>query len=55
VRCVMRDRGTFYLAELHSYRQFVGTQAHFEDEATGDEKPRLLTIRFGVELNVASL
>jgi malonyl-CoA O-methyltransferase len=35
-RRVLRDGGTFYLAELHPYRQFDGTQAHFEDEATGE-------------------
>ena len=35
-RRVLRDGGTFYLAELHPYRQFGGTQAHFEDEATGE-------------------
>lgn len=34
-RRVVRDGGTFYLAELHPYRQFAGTQAHFEDEDTG--------------------
>ena len=88
-RRTLRDGGTFYLAELHPYRQFGGTQAHFEDEATGetvvidafthpvsefvnagveagfavqamgewraegDEHPRLLTIRFGVEPDAA--
>ena len=26
----------FYLAELHPTRQYGGTQAHFEDEATGE-------------------
>jgi len=82
-RRVLREGGTFYLAELHPTRQFGGTQAHFEDEATGetvvidaflhpvsefvtagveagfavremgewradgDERPRLLSIRFG--------
>jgi len=35
-RRVLRDGGTFYLAELHPYRQLGGTQAHFEDEATGE-------------------
>jgi len=35
-RRVLQDGGTFYLAELHPYRQFRGTQAHFEDEATGE-------------------
>jgi SAM-dependent methyltransferase len=35
-RRVLRDGGTFYLAELHPTRQFGGTQAHFEDEATGE-------------------
>jgi malonyl-CoA O-methyltransferase len=35
-RRVLRDGGTFYLAELHPYRQYGGTQAHFEDEATGE-------------------
>ncbi|MFB6230752.1 MAG: class I SAM-dependent methyltransferase [Salinibacter sp.] len=35
-RRVVRDGGTFYLTELHSYRQFVGRQAHVEDEATGE-------------------
>ena len=35
-RRVLRDSGTFYLAELHPYRQFGGTQAHFEDEDTGE-------------------
>ncbi len=35
-RRVVRDGGTFYLAELHPTRQFGGTQAHFEDEATGE-------------------
>jgi malonyl-CoA O-methyltransferase len=35
-RRTLRDGGTFYLAELHPYRQFGGTQAHFEDEATGE-------------------
>jgi len=35
-RRVVRDGGTFYLAELHPYRQYGGTQAHFEDEATGE-------------------
>ncbi len=35
-RCVLRDGGTFYLAELHPYRQIEGTQAHFEDAATGE-------------------
>jgi ubiquinone/menaquinone biosynthesis C-methylase UbiE len=35
-RRVLRDGGTFYRAELHSYRQFVGTKAHFKDEATGE-------------------
>jgi malonyl-CoA O-methyltransferase len=35
-RRVLRDGGTFYLAELHPYRQFGGTQAHFVDEATGE-------------------
>jgi len=35
-RRVVRDEGTFYLAELHPYRQFGGTQAHFEEEATGE-------------------
>jgi malonyl-CoA O-methyltransferase len=80
---VLREGGTFYIAELHPYRQFGGTQAHFEDEATGetvvidafthpvsefantgveagfvvrelgewraeeDERPRLLSLRFG--------
>ena len=88
-RRTLRDGGTFYLAELHPYRQFGGTQAHFEDENTGetvvidafthpvsefvnagveagfavqamgewraegDEHPRLLTIRFGVEPDAA--
>lgn len=33
---VLRNGGTLYLAELHPYRQFGGTQAHFEDEATGE-------------------
>ena len=33
---VLRNGGTFYLAELHPYRQFGGTQAHFEDEDTGE-------------------
>lgn len=87
---VLREGGTFYLAELHPYRQFEGTQAHFEDQKTGetvvidafthpvsafvnagietgfavqemgewrgdgDEQPRLLTIRFGAGLHVAS-
>jgi SAM-dependent methyltransferase len=90
-RRVLRNGGRVYLAELHPYRQFDGTQAYFEDEATGetvvidalthpvsefvnagveagfavremgewravgDEHPRLLTIRFGVEPTVASL
>lgn len=36
VQRVLRDGGTFYFAELHPYRQFDGTQAHFEDEATGE-------------------
>jgi ubiquinone/menaquinone biosynthesis C-methylase UbiE len=35
-RRVLRNGGTFYLAELHPYRQFGGTQAHFEDEDTGE-------------------
>ena len=35
-RRVVRDGGTFYLAELHPTRQFGGTQAHFEDEDTGE-------------------
>jgi hypothetical protein len=35
-RRVVRDGGTFYLAELHPTRQFGGTQAHFKDEATGE-------------------
>ena len=35
-RRVVRDGGTFYLAELHPTRQFGGTQARFEDEATGE-------------------
>ena len=35
-RRVLREGGTFYLAELHPTRQFGGTQAHFEDEATGE-------------------
>jgi len=35
-RRVVQDGGTFYLAELHPTRQFGGTQAHFEDEATGE-------------------
>ncbi len=35
-RRVLREGGMFYLAELHPYRQFGGTQAHFEDEATGE-------------------
>ncbi|MCS3666765.1 SAM-dependent methyltransferase [Salinibacter ruber] len=66
-RRVLRDGGTFYLAELHPTRQFGGTQAHFEDEAgfavremgewraDGDEQPRLLSIRFGAGLDVADL
>jgi SAM-dependent methyltransferase len=53
-RRVLRDGGTFYRAELHSYRQFGSTQGHFEDEATGDEKPRLLTIRFGADPHATS-
>ncbi len=64
-RRVLRDGGTFYLAELHPTRQFGGTQAHFEDEAgfavremgewraEGDEHPRLLTIRFDMEPHAA--
>jgi len=88
-RRVLQDGGTFYLAELHPTRQFGGTQAHFEDEATGetvvidafthpvyefvnsgveagfavremgewraegDERPRLLTIRFDMEPHAA--
>lgn len=35
-RRVLRAGGTFYLAELHPPRQFGGTQAHFEDEDTGE-------------------
>jgi malonyl-CoA O-methyltransferase len=35
-RRVLRDGGTFYLAELHPYRQFEGAQARFEDKATGE-------------------
>ena len=35
-RRVLRDGGTFYLAELHPYRQFDGTQTHVEDETTGE-------------------
>jgi malonyl-CoA O-methyltransferase len=35
-RRTLRDGGTFYLAELHPTRQFGGTQAHFEDEDTGE-------------------
>jgi malonyl-CoA O-methyltransferase len=35
-RRVLKDGGTFYLAELHPYRQFGGTQAHFEEKATGE-------------------
>lgn len=35
-RRALRDGGTFYLAELHPYRQYGGTQAHFEDENTGE-------------------
>jgi malonyl-CoA O-methyltransferase len=35
-RRVVRDGGTFYLAELHPYRQYGGTQAHFADEDTGE-------------------
>ncbi len=35
-RRVLQDGGTFYLAELHPYRQFDGTQAHFEVETTGE-------------------
>jgi len=35
-RRTLRDGGTFYLAELHPYRQFGGTQAHFEEEATSE-------------------
>jgi SAM-dependent methyltransferase len=90
VRRALREGGTFYLAELHPYRQFEGTQAHFEDQETGetvvidtfthpvsafvnagietgfavqrmgewraedDERPQLLTIRFGTGLRVAS-
>lgn len=33
---VLREEGTFYLAELHPYRQCGGTQVHFEDESTGE-------------------
>ena len=33
---VLRDEGTFYLAKLHPYRQFDGTQTHVEDETTGE-------------------
>ena len=32
----LRDGGTFYLAELHPYCQFDGTQTHVEDETTGE-------------------
>ena len=35
-RRVLRDGGTFYLTELHPYRQFDGTQTHVEDETTGE-------------------
>ena len=35
-RRVLRTGGTFYLAELHPTRQYGGTQAHFEDEQTGE-------------------
>ena len=35
-RRVLRDGGTFYLAELHPYRRFDGTQTHVEDETTGE-------------------
>jgi len=35
-RRTLRNGGMFYLAELHPYRQFGGTQAHFEDAATGE-------------------
>ena len=35
-RRVLRDGGTFYLAELHPYCQLDGTQTHVEDETTGE-------------------
>ncbi len=35
-RRVLREGDTSYLAELHPTRQLGGTQAHFEDEATGE-------------------
>jgi malonyl-CoA O-methyltransferase len=32
----LRPGGTFYLSELHPYRQLGGTQANFEHEASGE-------------------
>lgn len=33
---VLRSGGRFYLSELNPYRQFGGTQANFEHEASGE-------------------
>lgn len=33
---VLRPGGVFYLSELHPYRQWEGTQANFEHEASGE-------------------
>lgn len=33
---VLRPGGRFYLSELHPYRQLGGTQAHFDEEETGE-------------------
>jgi malonyl-CoA O-methyltransferase len=35
-RRVLRTGGRLYLSELHPYRQFGGTQANFEHEASGE-------------------
>ena len=34
---VLRSGGVLYLSELHPYRQFGGTQANFEHEASGEQ------------------
>jgi len=36
-RRVLQPGGVLYISELHPYRQFGGTQANFEREASGDQ------------------